>query len=423
MSTLDHKRAFRAPTDNDGGFFIHPNALDDLTLSDGTPGLQRIVATNTASAIGPYIVRGLDIVGTTLQAGEAMFKSGGIVSVVAKTLAAIGGSGNFLYLDNAGNVTREGSAVHDDTKLLIDYYYSDAWVCTREDSMKACLGHKNLDVIDGTIAVKDTTGSGKETTIDSASGVSADAATITALTATTMAATTGHITTLDGAMAANSNNITGVGTISATTGTLTNLNATTLQGNIVGNSKNIATLGNLAAATATITSLTLAGDLAMGSNKITGLAAPAATTDAVNVASIQTTSFVVMPFFGGYAFESSDREPLAPLRNAGATPAIYTWGSSNNRTGSVTYAFVIPNDAAPGGAITIAAIDDNAAFVGTDLNGGWTLGAWYKKTTPVGSSTPTTASPGDWFVYNALTVTPGGTWAKPMKVTYKRIVS
>ena len=149
MSTTDHKRAFRAPTDNDGGFYVHPNSLDDITLSNGTPGLQRIVATNQASAIGPYILRGLNVSGTSVMAGEAVFKSGGIVSVVETTLAAIGGSGNYIYLSNTGVLSRSATLTKSDTSLLIDYY-DTSWHCTKEDAGIVTLGAKDLNVIGNT---------------------------------------------------------------------------------------------------------------------------------------------------------------------------------------------------------------------------------------------------------------------------------
>ena len=174
MSTTDHKRAFRAPTDNDGGFYVHPNSLDDITLSNGTPGLQRIVATNQASAIGPYIVRGLDVTGNTstftVNAGEAVFKSGGVVSVVAATNTSIGGAGNYLYLSNAGTITREATPVKSDTKLLIDYVVGSAWVCTKQVDGKTTLGHKDVDIVDGILSVVDSQGTGG-TTINTTSGI------------------------------------------------------------------------------------------------------------------------------------------------------------------------------------------------------------------------------------------------------------
>ena len=175
MSTTDHKRAFRAPTDNDGGFYVHPNSLDDITLSNGTPGLQRIVATNQASAIGPYIVRGLNIVGSTIQAGEAVFKSGGIVSAVA---TALSGSGNYLYFNNDGTFTRSAAVTKSDTSLLIDYY-DTSWHCTKEDTGVITLGAKDVKVLGD-------------------------------VNATTGTITTGHITTLDADMNTNGKKITGL---------------------------------------------------------------------------------------------------------------------------------------------------------------------------------------------------------------------
>jgi len=215
MSTTDHKRAFRAPTDNDGGFYVHPNSLDDIALGDGTPGLQRIVATNQASAIGPYILRGLVYNGATVTAGEAVFKSGGIVSVVATPLT---GSGNYIYLSNAGALSMSSTLTKSDTSLLISYSVDNGttWISTKQDSANVVFGHKDIDVVNATISVIDAPGAaahstGKETTIDTTNGVTTDL----------LNATTGKITTLTGDMSgASTYDITGLadlGTVTATT--------------------------------------------------------------------------------------------------------------------------------------------------------------------------------------------------------------
>jgi len=386
MSTTDHKRAFRAPTDNDGGFYVHPNSLDDITLSNGTPGLQRIVATNQASAIGPYIVRGLDVTGNTttftVNAGEAVFKSGGVVSVVATGNSDITGSGNYLYLSNAGTITREATPVKSDTKLLIDYVVGSAWVCTKQVDGKTTLGHKDVDIVDGILSVVDSQGTG-DTTINTTTGITTSAIT----------ATTGTIATLG-----------------STTATITNLNATTLQGDIVGNAKNIATLGNVTAASGTFTTATVS-------------TTPTAAHDVARLEDFKDGSFVVIPGLAGMALVSGVGVTPAWDVSSGATAPYWYIKVGSPLLASATWIFVVPLDAKTNGSVYLSRTDTGVAQV-TDMDAvtwkHWTAAFGNGGSGSSWPASPRTMSPGDILSICGRSTT-SSKYAACLTVKYSRV--
>jgi hypothetical protein len=389
MSTTDHKRAFRAPTDNDGGFYVHPNSLDDITLGNGTPGLQRIVATNQASAIGPYILRGLNVIGTTspqVQAGEAVFKSGGIVSVLTQSPT---GSGDYIYLDNSGNVTWTNTVEKSDTKLLIDYRNGGlTWTCTKENAGKVTFGHKDIDVINGAIAVKHTAGA-YDTTIDTTTGITTSAIT----------ATTGTIATLG-----------------STTATITNLNATTLQGDIVGNAKNIATLGNVGAAT-------------MHCNT-----AASGTGDVTRWNELYLDSIVVNPVLTGTC-STADGDYITAWRyNTTAVNSWSTFSGMDSMNASATWVFKLPRGC-PSQTVTLKSLYNPT---GTDPITDLTTVKWLIRNcstdyaTSTGTSMPTTAdlslddggaNKGNYIVIVAYTTSTTSQFAKSIEFRFSRLAT
>ncbi len=149
----DHVKDFRNPTDNNGGFFFSPNSLDDVTLQDGTPGLQRILANNITALWGPYILRGLDVQSTVVAEGEAVFPTTGIVQIAETSLATIGGSGNYIYLTGAGVLSRESTLLTPTTsKLLIDVYESGAWYVMNSTATRTWL-NKDFRLVDSDLTV------------------------------------------------------------------------------------------------------------------------------------------------------------------------------------------------------------------------------------------------------------------------------